>query len=573
MAFAEALEIARGKDVDFILLGGDLFHMNKPNAMIEHKCIKIIRQHMNANANKKTTFRRIAGEFSHFERVKHGNFEDPSLSVPYPIFTIHGNHDDPTGPTGKSVCEKLATCGLLNYFGKVKQIANDKQILVRPIILEKEHIKIALYGLGFIPDKKLCSAFKSNYVSFEEPRKDTFNILVVHQNRRKYDEDKFIPDNLFPKWFHLIIRGHEHDALKPEIIPESKVGGLVYQPGSTVATSIEVRESAAKQVGLMSVVINDPEGDESRRYKLNYEIIDLKCYRKMLFKDIYQKEVFKYIKQSDSRKKLTPVEYRNMFREYVTKQIDDLIEAENTKSSEVLEESQETCEFNDAALEKLEGTINSSVYAKLFRFNMPILRVRLEFVSKSEIFEDRTVNNMFYPIHVANEDIIKFRKQKTVSHPDGTNTNLTFSEENANSDYEEDEIGEVETIDLKEERKDTVDTMILNYFNNKPVSQRLEAISLDEYTTAVKNANEDGNVISKVLTNKKNLVLNNYKTALKNEETASTYFNLENKIHDWFMDSFQGKQPKLFGKEDNEPSADWDDDDMDDENDDIIVLE
>lgn len=35
-----------------------------------------------------------------------------------PVFTIHGNHDDPSGADNLSAVDVLSTCKLLNYFGK-----------------------------------------------------------------------------------------------------------------------------------------------------------------------------------------------------------------------------------------------------------------------------------------------------------------------------------------------------------------------------------------------------------------------------------------------------------------------
>jgi DNA repair exonuclease SbcCD nuclease subunit len=47
------------------------------------------------------------------------NIEDPNLNVGLPIFTIHGNHDDPTGADSISAVDILSTAGLVNYIGKV----------------------------------------------------------------------------------------------------------------------------------------------------------------------------------------------------------------------------------------------------------------------------------------------------------------------------------------------------------------------------------------------------------------------------------------------------------------------
>jgi DNA repair exonuclease SbcCD nuclease subunit len=50
---------------------------------------------------------------------RHVNYQDPNLNVGLPIFTIHGNHDDPSGAENLSAVDILSSCGLVNYFGKV----------------------------------------------------------------------------------------------------------------------------------------------------------------------------------------------------------------------------------------------------------------------------------------------------------------------------------------------------------------------------------------------------------------------------------------------------------------------
>lgn len=53
--------------------------------------------------------------FSEFPRV---NYEDPNLNVGIPVFSIHGNHDDPAGPQGLCALDMLSASGVINYFGK-----------------------------------------------------------------------------------------------------------------------------------------------------------------------------------------------------------------------------------------------------------------------------------------------------------------------------------------------------------------------------------------------------------------------------------------------------------------------
>jgi len=524
MAFEEALRLARDRTVDFILLGGDLFHVNRPSANVEHKCIKIIRQHMSADIDKELTFGRVGGKFSHFHKLDHANFEDTNLSVSQPILTIHGNHDDPTGPNSQSICEKLATCGLLNYFGAVTP--KKKTILVEPIVLQKGLIKIALYGLGFIPDYKLKAAFDNGEVKFESPSEDTFNILVIHQNRIPFQKNRYIPDELLPKFFHLIIRGHEHPAQSPEPIPDSRVRGMVYQPGSTVATSISPMEATPKKVGIFSVELANLKGDMNSLYKMDYELIELKSCRRMIFKDISQKEIFKYIKKTTGGSKVTSTEFQNLSKDYVIKCISELLETNRPR--------------------KREENLPADQSKRLSRFDLPLVRLRLEYASKSEKFDEIDVSSQFYPRKVANKDIILFKKQKFNTNDKGTVENATF----VGDDNEDENADEFEHINLGEEKRDTIDVMIENFFKDRCESERLQALSLIEYTNAVRGAAEDGNVISKVLNKKKQEVLKKYQAIIAKGDAAKSFHD-EESVYRWFVSAFNSEH-KVGGDEDME---------------------
>ena len=92
------------------------------------------------------------------------NFEDPNLNISMPVFSIHGNHDDPSkkysiyllsitfmqpafklrynrngiagfGAIGSM--DLLSTSGLVNYFGKWTALS---QVVIPPLILKKKFI-------------------------------------------------------------------------------------------------------------------------------------------------------------------------------------------------------------------------------------------------------------------------------------------------------------------------------------------------------------------------------------------------------------------------------------------------
>ena len=46
------------------------------------------------------------------------NFDNANFNVGLPVFTIHGNHDDPAGADNLSAVDVLSSCNLVNYFGK-----------------------------------------------------------------------------------------------------------------------------------------------------------------------------------------------------------------------------------------------------------------------------------------------------------------------------------------------------------------------------------------------------------------------------------------------------------------------
>ena len=77
--------------------------------------------------------------------------------------------------------------------------------------------------------------------------------------RAQHSDNNHIPPSLLPSFFDLVIWGHEHECI-PEVEFETSgsVGGVaddlgeqgfyVYQPGSSVATSLSEGEVAKKLV-------------------------------------------------------------------------------------------------------------------------------------------------------------------------------------------------------------------------------------------------------------------------------------------------------------------------------------
>jgi double-strand break repair protein MRE11 len=129
VTFAEVFEIANREQVDMVLLAGDLFHDNKPSRRTMHKCMEILRDH--CLGSRKVQIEVVSDQQANFHgKYQTVNFEDPNYNVQLPVFSIHGNHDDPAGDGGLAALDILSTANLINYFGRA---GNFEKIALAPV--------------------------------------------------------------------------------------------------------------------------------------------------------------------------------------------------------------------------------------------------------------------------------------------------------------------------------------------------------------------------------------------------------------------------------------------------------
>ena len=57
---------------------------------------------------------------------------------------------------------------------------------------------------------------------------------------------------MLPKFIDLVIWGHEHESI-PELVWSEECNFNVYQPGSTIATSLIDAETLIKHAGILTV--------------------------------------------------------------------------------------------------------------------------------------------------------------------------------------------------------------------------------------------------------------------------------------------------------------------------------
>ena len=250
VAFEEILQHARNNEVDFILLGGDLFHDTKPSQTVLLKCTELLRKYCLGPREIKVEFLSDPEVVFKHCAYKTVNYEDPNLNISLPVFSIHGNHDDPSfGAIGSM--DLLSTSGLVNYFGKSTSLT---KVVIPPLILKKGSTHIAIYGLSYINDQRLSRLLRDDKVELLRPTEipDCFNILVLHQNRAEHNEYGHIPQSKLPEFLNFIIWGHEHECrITPEFVPNTEY--FITQPGSSVATSLSEGEAKPKHVGLLFI--------------------------------------------------------------------------------------------------------------------------------------------------------------------------------------------------------------------------------------------------------------------------------------------------------------------------------
>lgn len=303
--------MAKDQDVDMVLLAGDLFHENKPSRKSMYQVMRSIR--MNCFGDKPCELEMLSDASENFQGAfNHVNYEDLDMNVAIPIFSIHGNHDDPSGEGHLAALDLLQVSGLLNYYGRTPESDN---IEIKPVLLQKGRTKLALYGMSNVRDERLFRTFRDGKVKFFKPsvqKDDWFNLMSVHQNHHAYTETGYLPENFLPDFMDMVIWGHEHECLiDPKQNPETKFH--VIQPGSSVATSLVPGEAVTKQVTIMSITGRD----------FKCEPIRLKSVRPFVMREIVlseEKGAQKLARKENNRTEVT---------RYLMSIIEELIEEAN----------------------------------------------------------------------------------------------------------------------------------------------------------------------------------------------------------------------------------------------------
>lgn len=455
--FAEILSIGRENDVDMIVQGGDLFHVNSPSKKSYYHVMRSLREHCWCD---KPIEYKLVSDPSDAMATKHFVYPaeyDLNVNVGMPVYAISGNHDDATGEELLSPLDVLSVAGLLNHFGRV---IDNEQITVCPLLFNKGKTNLALYGLHSIREERLMKTMASGNLEFLEP--DTsgdaniqwFNLMCIHQNHVHRPGVKVVEETFLPTFLDFVLWGHEHDC-KPVAVKNDITGSYILQAGSSIATSLSEGETLNKHVYILSIKGKD----------FSLKPIRLKTVRSFVMKDVVLKNTGLSATSSNKKEVLN----------FLMMEVELMIGRANSLWKEA------NIELFDEGIFKDED------------IPLPLIRLRVEYSGGYEVENPRYFSNRFVG-KVANiNDVVLFYKRK--SQRSGTNGNgnkLLVGKGELKEEVLTDNDDDAEFVENKENDIFDIITEKLNdneliMLTKKKVSEALETLVNHEENRSILN--------------------------------------------------------------------------------------
>lgn len=203
-------------DADLILFLGDVFDSRLPKTATWAHALRVLSKPLlKENSNVK-----IVDSNKELKKISHRTLHH------VPVIAIHGNHER-RGRNELNTVQAMENAGLLIY------------LHAQYIVLEKEGKRVAIHGLGSVPERFAKDALSEWN---PQPVRDCYNILILHQNIDPYVYSPLEPPSLnlsnLPKGFDVILDGHVHTR------NEQNIGSTkLVTVGSTVVTQFEKKEA------------------------------------------------------------------------------------------------------------------------------------------------------------------------------------------------------------------------------------------------------------------------------------------------------------------------------------------
>jgi double-strand break repair protein MRE11 len=453
--FAEILNIGREYDVDMVVQGGDLFHINAPTKKSYYHVMRSLREH--CWCEKPIEYKLVSdpGDAMATKHFAYPSEYDMNLNVGMPLYAISGNHDDATGEELLSPLDVLSVSGLINHFGRV---IDNEQITVCPLLFNKGKTNLALYGLHSVREERLIKTMASGNLEFLEP--DTgdddgiqwFNLMCIHQNHVHRPGVKVIDETSLPTFLDFILWGHEHDC-KPVAIKNDITGAYVLQAGSSIATSLNEGETLDKHVYILSVKGKD----------FSLKPIKLKTVRPFVMKDVVLGQTG--LRATSSNKK----EVLN----FLMIQVELMIE----KANSIWKENNIEL-FNDGIITDKD-------------IPLPLIRLRVEYSGGYEVENPRFFSNRFVG-KVANiNDVVLFYKKRRYNN--NNSNNLLLSKNEINNDVLTDE--DVNDQVIEEDDENSILHMINEKLNDNDLIM-LTKQKVSETLETLLEHEEDKNILN-----------------------------------------------------------------------------
>lgn len=243
----EAMDKALEKNIDLILLPGDIFDEKVPSPETMSRAIKILKKPLTR------TKREVE-----IKELNKGKEQLSKSSVP--IIAIHGTHE-------------RRSKGYVNPIQMLEDMGYLIHLHCNRTIVKVNGEEIAIHGMSGVPEeytKQVLEKFNPR------PVENMLNIFMFHQSLEEYiydPENTFLKVNDLPEGFDLYIDGHIHQQ---DLINEDKT---VLFPGSTVITQMRKIE-AEKEKGFSIINTNGEEKD------LDIDFVPIKRQRPFKYLEI-----------------------------------------------------------------------------------------------------------------------------------------------------------------------------------------------------------------------------------------------------------------------------------------------